>query len=553
MRDEGHDWTTQQIIRMEAKIRRVYEDALASAKDKYAEFTRKFLIKDEIHRAELKAGKITKVDYRDWLKGQVFQRERLEAQIADLAKTMTNANRLAMDIINDATPGVFAYNANWAAFAIEHAGNADMGFGLYDVATVKRLIREDPTLLPPSRVEIPKDLQWNTKKIAAQINQGIILGEDLATIAKRFRSVTDANANMSLTHARTAMTGAQNAGRIDTYHRAEAMGIKLEKEWLATLDSRTRSTHGMLDGQHVPVDGLFKVENYEIRYPGDPTAHPAMVYNCRCTLISRLLDYPAQNAKRRDESSDRKPIKDMTFKEWRRMKGNEGRGRPQGNYINRIETALTRENNEYRSIKDAENISDLENTVMKMTGKRVNLAGADLDLMKENMQQLVALGNEYGYRFDEVVTTAGRAYLGDVKRSGRYADEVSILYPKKFYKSREALLGELKKEAGLGRMPRIGGRNISVYTTTHEFAHTLSEALTSRLYGRDSVFWDEIEEVYIDYKKNGGGVLGSYASTNQNEFLAEAFAEAKLSPRASEWSIKVIEIIDKYYRKKRGG
>ena len=323
MRDEGHDWTTQQIIRMEAKIRRVYEDALASANDKYAEFTRKFLIKDEIHRAELKAGKITKVDYRDWLKGQVFQRERLEAQIADLAKTMTNANRLAMDIINDATPGAFAYNANWAAFVIEKAGNADMGFGLYDTATVKRLIREDPTLLPPSRVEIPKDLQWNTKKIAAQINQGIILGEDLATIAKRFRSVTDANANMSLTHARTAMTGAQNAGRIDTYRRAEAMGIKLEKEWLATLDSRTRSTHGMLDGQHVPVDGLFKVENYEIRYPGDPTAHPAMVYNCRCTLISRLLDYPAQNAKRRDESPDRKPIKDMTFKEWRGMKGSQ--------------------------------------------------------------------------------------------------------------------------------------------------------------------------------------------------------------------------------------
>ena len=325
MRDEGHEWTTQQIIRMEAKIRRVYEDALASANDKYAEFTRKFLIKDEIHRAELKSGKITKVDYRDWLKGQVFQRERLEAQIADLAKTMTNANRLAMDIINDATPGAFAYNANWAAFAIEKAGNADMGFGLYDAATVKRLIREDPTLLPPSRVEIPKDLQWNTKKIAAQINQGIILGEDLATIAKRFRSVTDANANMSLTHARTAMTGAQNAGRIDTYRRAEEMGIKLEKEWLATLDSRTRSTHGMLDGQHVPVDGMFRVENYEIRYPGDPTAHPAMVYNCRCTLISRLLDYPAQNAKRRDESPDRKPIKDMTFKEWRGMKGEESR------------------------------------------------------------------------------------------------------------------------------------------------------------------------------------------------------------------------------------
>lgn len=323
MHDEGHEWTTQQIIRLEAKVRRVYEDALSSANDKYAEFTAKFLIKDEIHRAELKAGKITKVDYRDWLKGQVFQRERLEAQIDDLARTMTNANKLAAQIINDATPEAFAYNANWAAFKIEQAGNANMGFGLYDAATVKRLIRDEPSLLPPSRVDIPRDLQWNTKKIIAQINQGIILGEDLKTIAKRLRTVTTANANMSLTHARTAMTGAQNAGRIETYHRAEKMGIRLEKEWLATLDSRTRDTHGRLDGQHIPVDDVFKVENYEIRYPGDPTAHPAMVYNCRCTLISRLLDYPAQNAKRRDESPDRKPIKDMTFKEWQGMKTTE--------------------------------------------------------------------------------------------------------------------------------------------------------------------------------------------------------------------------------------
>ena len=325
MRDEGHEWTTQRIMRLKAKVRRVYEQALAEANEKYAEFTAKFRIKDRIHREELKAGKITEADYRDWLKGQVFQRKRLEAQIEDLAQTMTRANVAAMEIVRDEMPEVFAYNANWAAFVIEHAGNADMGFGLYDAATVKLLIRDDPTLLPPPSVDIPRDLQWNKAKIAAQINQGIVLGEDLATIAKRFRRVTTTNASMSLTHVRTAMTGAQNAGRIETYYRAENMGIRLEKEWLATLDSRTRHTHGMLDGQHVPVDDVFRVENYEIRYPGDPTAHPAMVYGCRCTLISRLLDYPSRNAKRRDESPDRKPIRDMTFKEWRDMKGKDSR------------------------------------------------------------------------------------------------------------------------------------------------------------------------------------------------------------------------------------
>ena len=36
--------------------------------------------------------------------------------------------------------------------------------------------------------------------------------------------------------ARTSVTAAQNAGRMDSYHSAEEMGIKLKKQWLATLD-----------------------------------------------------------------------------------------------------------------------------------------------------------------------------------------------------------------------------------------------------------------------------------------------------------------------------
>ena len=48
--------------------------------------------------------------------------------------------------------------------------------------------------------------------------------------------------------ARTAVTAAENAGRMDSYHAAEKMGIKLRKRWLSTLDGRTRHAHAILDG-----------------------------------------------------------------------------------------------------------------------------------------------------------------------------------------------------------------------------------------------------------------------------------------------------------------
>ena len=86
------------------------------------------------------------------------------------------------------------------------------------------------------------------------------------------------------------MTGAQNAGRQKQMEDAIEKGINISKQWIATLDDRTRDTHQKLDGQTVPVRESFHVGTKhgtaQIRYPGDPSASPELVYNCRCTMKS---------------------------------------------------------------------------------------------------------------------------------------------------------------------------------------------------------------------------------------------------------------------------
>ena len=101
--------------------------------------------------------------------------------------------------------------------------------------------------------------------------------------------------------ARTAVTAAENAGRMDSYHAAEKMGIKLRKRWLSTLDGRTRHAHAILDGQTVDVDKPFKVDGREIRFPGDPQAAPYLVYNCRCSLVADVIGIPKDDTLRRDQ------------------------------------------------------------------------------------------------------------------------------------------------------------------------------------------------------------------------------------------------------------
>ena len=239
---------------------------------------------------------------------------------------MTKANEVAAAYINDTTPGLYSLNRNYAAYTIEQQVGADVGFDLWDEQTVKRLIVEQPDLMPyypPKRaVKRGFDLAWGKRQIASQVTSGILQGDSIKHLADRLQTnIPNMNRDSAIRAARTAVTGAQNAGRLDSYLRAEEMGVRLKKRWLATLDGRTRHTHAALDGQVRPNDKPFEVSGYEIMFPGDPSAAPEMVYNCRCTLIAAVDGIDTSNALRRDRWG---PMPNMTYAQWENTKRGEG-------------------------------------------------------------------------------------------------------------------------------------------------------------------------------------------------------------------------------------
>lgn len=312
--------TDIRISRLERRIRRIYKDAANDIDEKMDDFNRRYKVKEAIYAKQVKDGKITQEDFDAWKRGQVFQGRQWEAKKASIEDTLTNANEAAQRIVNGEKSKVFMANSNYQAYELEHGAGVNFGFNLYDSATVARIIDEEPNLLPLPSINVPKDKVWNSKNISHQIAQGIIQGESLDKIAKRLSKETGSkNMNSMLTNARTAMTGAQNAGRIVRLNEAKNKGIKVKKEWMATLDEHTRWQHADLDGQKVDTAKPFIVGGYSIMYPGDPHAHPSMIYNCRCTLVGDLEDYPSEYD--RYDNIDGKPIKNMTYREWEKAKG----------------------------------------------------------------------------------------------------------------------------------------------------------------------------------------------------------------------------------------
>jgi SPP1 gp7 family putative phage head morphogenesis protein len=174
---------------------------------------------------------------------------------------------------------------------------------------VERLLRDEPDLLPVASVDEEKDLRWNRQKVSSSILQSVLQGESMTDAAKRLQGVVDMDFRSAMRSARTAITGAQNAGRIGSYRRAQDMGIEMRQEWLATLDQRTRHSHRRLDGERVEVGEKF---SNGLKYPGDPDGgRGSEIYNCRCTLVPVVEGVDQSDAPRNSK------LGGMSYDEWK--------------------------------------------------------------------------------------------------------------------------------------------------------------------------------------------------------------------------------------------
>lgn len=120
------------------------------------------------------------------------------------------------------------------------------------------------------------------------IQRGIREGEGTEAIASRIRGVTSLSAWRAATVARTETHQAALFAQAESARSAaQEFGLKLEKVWLATLDSRTRDAHAAMNGKAVPLDEKFNVSGALMDRPGDPAGGASNTVNCRCTIRIR--------------------------------------------------------------------------------------------------------------------------------------------------------------------------------------------------------------------------------------------------------------------------
>lgn len=566
--DKGYDLTEKELKALEKRIYDSYKEAYDGLADIIKEYFAKFADRDASEKARLDAGEITEEQYKQWRLAQIGRGKRFEALRDKVAERMTNANAAAVAYVNDATPGIYSLNRNFAAYTIEQV-TGDVGFDLWDEQTVKRLIVEQPELMPyyPPKRALKRgiDLAWGKKQITASVTSSILQGKSIKHMADDLQSrIVTMNRDSAIRTARTAVTGAQNAGRMDSYFAAEKMGIKCRKEWMATLDGRTRHSHAMLDGEVVDNDKKF---SNGCRFPGDPQGRPEEIYNCRCTLVSVIEGIDTSRGQRRarnPETGQNELIENMTYAEWAGWKKRVKKPNfaPAG------------------TIDEAEKYAEMfvESYKSKYTGK-VDYRGIDIAHANEMNRALTEVLGEYevDYKLRNITpfNTREKRFKDTTAEAAYQWGTGDLFFNKKYLKNAKAMadhikeytdllnqvlpnidvaMEQTKKKTGIAAeiqmrylkaLKKTGRTNVSKPDAYGSMVHELGHYLDDRLFTKavkESGF--NMASSFSKYAEN----VSAYATSNRQEYVAESFT-AYWFGETSELDPELVKIFERLKKK----
>lgn len=128
------------------------------------------------------------------------------------------------------------------------------------------------------------DINKLKKTISQEISRGIASSLSYSDIARNIDNVAKTGLSNAKRIARTEGHRIQNTAARDAALDARDHGADLVKVWDSTLDSKTRPSHRMVDGEIRELDEKF---SNGLDRPGDPNGSAEEVINCRCAEVHK--------------------------------------------------------------------------------------------------------------------------------------------------------------------------------------------------------------------------------------------------------------------------
>ena len=281
MSTKSHKEADKKLKALEKLLSKFYSKVDNSTQKILLTHLKKFEKSDKKLKFLFDKGKITKSEY-ETQRWQLFCGNSKWSKVKEtIAKKFTSAKQKAIDLIHSVLPSIFSASKNRTAYEVEKKTKVDTKAILETEKTAKKKLREP---LEAAKKE--------AKKATEKANKPIIPKENPVDVKKEMKTKT---------------TEVENAGVLESLKNAADMGIDVKKQWMATIDGRTRHTHAVIDKEVKQLDEPF---SNGCRYPGDMSALPKEVWNCRCTMVGQIAGIDTSGAERFER------IGSMSYEEW---------------------------------------------------------------------------------------------------------------------------------------------------------------------------------------------------------------------------------------------
>jgi len=363
------------------------------------------------------------------------------------------------------------------------------------------------------------------------------------------------------------------------------MDIENNKELLPMLeyvtvgDGRVRPEHAMLDRIKRPVDDKFW-NNY----------FPPNGWNCRCTTLQSddtdktslkgftqpktvPPEFMMNAGKDKIVFSDKHPYFKVAKQDENLAANNFNMPKPRMEMPKMPEPVKVNEFVPAKNVKEGkEKIKNIIESNSPIKVKNITFSpDLTIDSLNNRLKTIDSLFKEYNVtpvlnkEFETHIKLRSEGnYYGVVKTKTR---ESVKLYEINFGHKSD-LKGRIYREYDrfTRSKSRVDEKNLEIATTVHEFAHVIGIEEQSELIGapqKFKSFFSELNIIRNEYRNEllqhstiaineallNEISLGKYAQTNIDEFMAEGFAEYKLSSNPSKYAVKIGELIDKNFKK----
>lgn len=386
---------------------------------------------------------------------------------------------------------------------------------------------------PVANRKLSTRLKGNSTKMKQNLNRvltrGFAKGLSTQKMAVQIAEIGGANYRRAMNIARTESGRVTSVARQQSQNHAKSIGLKLEKQWISTLDKLTRSNHQILDGKKIDIDAYFEIAGHKALQP-HMFGVAAEDCNCRCRTIT-IVNGMGPELRKDNETKEVGEYKN--YDEWLANRTEPEAKKTKMRYNKdrkgfEIKNHDLSRNEAIKKLYDEFGMSIEETARTKLSETALNQTYSVLEGFKDLYNALP----EKIPKVRAVTKSEAKDAIAWYSRKASNNTPVEFGINVSYFKGDEDLTNLVQNQVNSGWFSKNSSAN---HVMIHEFAHHIDHQLTG-LHGSqfsNAVFARMAESDDSKYNfDNLSKQIGGYANTyyykykKHTESFAEIFAEA---------------------------